>query len=848
MASSSSQLPTSESIPADVPRTERYCYHYPHCYEKNEREDYHWDDERESWFACALPICPNRYSENNDDELPEWGIPIESWQESELLVEEYFRRGSVPEPAEQSRILSVLPSLVGTPVGTPVQSRPLSPQLDVTTVQASDISALLDEQEVEDNLFAPSLAEDTPLPAAFFEEDTSPQPFVESPVYFEPLVSVEEDQFFDLYIATAAMSEPKSESVPVLSRASEYKVWRAKMMGYLIFIEADDALYAGDLKDPTYKKANARASGTILMRTDISLHHLLVTTVDGLEKKKTAAEMWASLESHFGKPDAAFVWSQFQSLIKSNEMNDSKPMQDQINKILTTIKDVVNGGIKLEENTQALLLMSKVPESYLTMVSAIMATTALSDLKIDTLVNKILAEESLRRSGMGQSASKTSQVKTKGNGPCGHCGGAHGSEQCWTKYPHLRPQNKGGKGDKKGKNKGKGKGGNGNGNGSKKTNTVHKTQDGRTITVSSTTSDVSSSGSSNGNGAAQETVQEIICSEPNCTYCGRFSNSAGSLIASPLVIHHGGGTNSSSSTASGLTNISSGYYASRVTHNHSVGGRRISWLMDSGASQSVTNNLDDFWEYKPYTTPVTFGTAGSSFIQAIGAGTVKGLVKVNGGQRIWITLTNVAYIPNASGRLFSTGVVETSGHTLVQGSGSMVIYDRTFSHGKVSGEKVMEASYNPLNNLYYMHMDILERNEVHALTNPYRLWHRRMGHPSKEVIRRLPGNTKGADPVGVEDHSPCEGCQWGKAHRAPFPASYKRASKPLELVHTDEDGPMRTTSIQGYRYFISFLDDHTSLGRAYYLKHKSDSIQAFEDFKAWAENVTGNRIIAIHSD
>ena len=42
-------------------------------------------------------------------------------------------------------------------------------------------------------------------------------------------------------------------------------------------------------------------------------------------------------------------------------MTDSKPMQDQINKVLTIIKDVVNGGIKLTEETQALLLMSKVP-------------------------------------------------------------------------------------------------------------------------------------------------------------------------------------------------------------------------------------------------------------------------------------------------------------------------------------------------------------------------------------------------------------------------------------------------------------------------------------------------------
>ena len=57
----------------------------------------------------------------------------------------------------------------------------------------------------------------------------------------------------------------------------------------------------------------------------------------------------------------------------------------------------------------------------------------------------------------------------------------------------------------------------------------------------------------------------------------------------------------------------------------------------------------------------------------------------------------------------------------MQGSGSMVIYDRTFLHGKVSGNKIMEAMYNPINNLYFMHMDILERSQANALTNPYRL-------------------------------------------------------------------------------------------------------------------------------
>ncbi|EPS93663.1 hypothetical protein FOMPIDRAFT_1105582, partial [Fomitopsis schrenkii] len=127
------------------------------------------------------------------------------------------------------------------------------------------------------------------------------------------------------------------------------------------------------------------AKGVLLMRTDNSFHHLLYEKVNGVEMAK---DMWASLKTHFGTPDAAFVWSQFLSLIKSREMDENKPMQDQISKIQTVLKDIVNGGITLDEPTQALLLMSKIPESYLTMVSAIMATTVLKDLKIETLVSK----------------------------------------------------------------------------------------------------------------------------------------------------------------------------------------------------------------------------------------------------------------------------------------------------------------------------------------------------------------------------------------------------------------------------------------------------------------------------
>ena len=104
----------------------------------------------------------------------------------------------------------------------------------------------------------------------------------------------------------------------------------------------------------------------------------------------------------------------------------------------------------------------------------------------------------------------------------------------------------------------------------------------------------------------------------------------------------------------------------------------------------------------------------------------------------------------------------------------------------------------------------------------------------------------GVDPA--DDEEPCEGCAFGKSHRHPFPPSEKRATEPLELVHTDLDGPMRTQSIGGYKYFAGFLDDYSGLARAYYLKHKSDAIQAFHDYKAWAETQTGKKLKKIRSD
>ena len=122
-----------------------------------------------------------------------------------------------------------------------------------------------------------------------------------------------------------------------------------------------------------------------------------------------------------------------------------------------------------------------------------------------------------------------------------------------------------------------------------------------------------------------------------------------------------------------------------------------------------------------------------------------------------------------------------------------------------------------------------------ATLSDYTLWHRRMGHAHQHVIKHLKDNTKGGPNQTTEaPHGTCEGCEMGKSKRLPFPLSKSRVTKPLDLVHSNLD-EMPVLSIGGYKYTATYLDDHSSFGVMFYLKHKNEEFAAFKAYKVWAE-------------
>lgn len=67
----------------------------------------------------------------------------------------------------------------------------------------------------------------------------------------------------------------------------------------------------------------------------------------------------------------------------------------------------------------------------------------------------------------------------------------------------------------------------------------------------------------------------------------------------------------------------------------------------------------------------------------------------------------------------------------------------------------------------------------------------------------------------------CEACMEGNQHRVAFLNEGRgRARKLLEIVRSDVCGPIRTTSMGGVRYFVTFIDDFSRKVWLYVLKSK----------------------------
>lgn len=84
----------------------------------------------------------------------------------------------------------------------------------------------------------------------------------------------------------------------------------------------------------------------------------------------------------------------------------------------------------------------------------------------------------------------------------------------------------------------------------------------------------------------------------------------------------------------------------------------------------------------------------------------------------------------------------------------------------------------------------------------------------------------------------CETCNKCKIHQLPYNNSFTREKEKLGLIHSDICGPMNIPSLDGAKYFVTFIDDRSRYIEVAMLKKRSDVITAFKTYKRYIEKET----------
>ncbi|CAL2278114.1 unnamed protein product [Prunus armeniaca] len=263
-----------------------------------------------------------------------------------------------------------------------------------------------------------------------------------------------------------------------------------------------------------------------------------------------------------------------------------------------------------------------------------------------------------------------------------------------------------------------------------------------------------------------------------------------------------------------------------------------SWWLDSGASIHVANSLQEFTSKRlPSKDEVKVFVGNGEEVQVNYIGTVR--IKLEFG--FVLELDEVVYVPSMKKSLISvTRLVKSKFSLNFDGTGCSIFRN-----------KVLVGKASLIDGMFRLNCKRteMEINTVQTKTNEisFKLWHKRLGHVSKERITQLckesvlpPLNHENEDEV-------CIPCIKGKLTNLRKKGALGSKGL-LELIHTDICGPFPNPTHEGFNYFITFTDDFSRYGYIYLIKEKSSALDKFKIYKAEVENQLNLKIKVVRSD
>lgn len=269
----------------------------------------------------------------------------------------------------------------------------------------------------------------------------------------------------------------------------------------------------------------------------------------------------------------------------------------------------------------------------------------------------------------------------------------------------------------------------------------------------------------------------------------------------------------------------------------------LTFLMDSGATDHIVNQLDVFTKYTELNPPIRIGIAKSG---ASVLATAKGCIEVTTNKGVQGSLMEVLYCPEVPHNLLSVRKIQQTGMT--------VIFTKSGVEVRKDDEIILSGEI--INNLYKIIFGLNKLNyQINNVTiKHYKLWHARLGHISKSSFEYLRKHSLFDDNTHIQNIKPdneiCETCIFGKQVRLPFAKAKSKSpiNKPLFIIHSDICGPITPPTLDDKHYFVTFIDDYTHYTVTYLMNYKSEVLKMFKDYVAKSETYLNSKIVNLYCD
>lgn len=128
------------------------------------------------------------------------------------------------------------------------------------------------------------------------------------------------------------------------------------------------------------------------------------------------------------------------------------------------------------------------------------------------------------------------------------------------------------------------------------------------------------------------------------------------------------------------------------------------------------------------------------------------------------------------------------------------------------------------------HLQVLHvtTKRMHGFYHTFMLWHKRLGHSSKDMIAQLYKSNLIPN-INFKNAQECVNCLKGKMTNI-RKLDAKRSQSLLEIIHTDVCGPFPNKTICENSYFVSLIDDFSRYSHLFLISEKSSVLNCFKIF------------------